>query len=235
VAQAIRGFIVKNVYVETDMSTLLRNRSNNRKRELGYLHDLHTNELVKTRQGELVLSWLKKAGLIYSDINVNEYGGGYENVLLKKAVLDRSGKAVGDADLDLELNESSGTKKFYYSIGILHQLFQQGGVMVSDEIDNNFHPSLLQEFIRFFNNPTINRAGAQLLFTSHDTNLLNPGILRRDQIYFTEKNITDETILYSLADLKGIRNNADFARQYLAGFYGALPILESMYESSPSR
>ena len=73
----------------------------------------------------------------------------------------------------------------------------------------------------------LNLKGAQLLFTSHDTNLLNPTILRRDQIYFTEKSIADETILYSLADLKGIRNNTDFARQYLAGFYGALPILQN--------
>jgi hypothetical protein len=77
-------------------------------------------------------------------------------------------------------------------------------------------------------------AGAQLLFTSHNTNLLQPDILRRDQIYFTEKSNKDETILYSLADLKGIRNNADFARQYLAGFYGALPMLEGFKQQPDS-
>ncbi len=76
-----------------------------------------------------------------------------------------------------------------------------------------------------FNNPKINTGNAQLLFTTHDTNLLDPSIMRRDQIYFTEKNEEEATRLYSLADLKGIRNDADFARQYLAGFYGALPVL----------
>ena len=105
-------------------------------------------------------------------------------------------------------------------------------MLISDEIDNNFHPSLLRQFVRFFNDPSINSAGAQLLFTSHDTNLLDPEILRRDQIYFAEKSVKDETILYALSDLKGIRNNADFARQYLAGFYGALPMLEKYKELS---
>lgn len=100
--------------------------------------------------------------------------------------------------------------------------------MISDEIDNNFHPSLLQQLVQAFNNPAINKAGAQLLFTSHDTNLMNPQLLRRDQLYFTEKAINEESVLFSLADLKGIRNNADFARQYLAGFYGALPILKNL-------
>jgi hypothetical protein len=59
---------------------------------------------------------------------------------------------------------------------------------------------------------------------------MNPEIMRRDQFYFTEKSMKDETILYSLADLKGIRNNADFAKQYLAGFYGALPVLRDFIE-----
>jgi uncharacterized protein len=58
--------------------------------------------------------------------------------------------------------------------------------------------------------------------------LLDPEILRRDQVYFTEKSSKEETVLYALSDLKGIRNNADFARQYLAGFYGALPYLGSL-------
>src|SRR5690606_41292869 len=106
----------------------------------------------------------------------------------------------------------------------------KGGIFISDEIDSNFHPSLLQKLIGIFQNSKINRSNAQLLFTSHDTNLLNPNFMRRDQFYFTEKTIYDETILYSLADLRGIRNNADFARQYLAGLYGATPQLSNYIE-----
>jgi AAA15 family ATPase/GTPase len=146
----------------------------------------------------------------------------------KSAIYDQvpEGNILGKVSLDLDQNDSAGTKKFYSFIGSLYYLFKNGSLFVSDELDNSFHPSLLKQFVRIFNDPSVNRAGAQLLFTTHDTNLMQPGILRRDQIYFAEKSFTDETILYSLADLKGIRNNADFARQYLAGFYGALPVLE---------
>ncbi len=56
---------------------------------------------------------------------------------------------------------------------------------------------------------------------------MSPSIMRRDQFYFTEKNEDNSTRLYSLADLKGIRNDADFAKQYLAGYYGALPVLDN--------
>ncbi len=131
--------------------------------------------------------------------------------------------------MNLDDDESEGTKKFYSYIGVLNQKFEDGGLFISDEIDSNFHPALLRKLISFFNNPGINKANAQLLFTSHDTNLMHPEIMRRDQFYFTEKSLMDETILYSL-DLKGIRNNADFARQYLAGIYGALPVLGNYLE-----
>jgi hypothetical protein len=127
-----------------------------------------------------------------------------------------------------------GTIKYFNYIGQLYQVYKHGGIYISDEIDSNFHPALLKKIVGMFNNPAVNKANAQLLFTSHDTNLMHPEIMRRDQFYFTEKSNNDETILYALSDLKGIRNNADFARQYLAGFYGAMPVLRdfSMEENT---
>jgi AAA15 family ATPase/GTPase len=231
IAQAIRSFIVKKISLEKPVPDSSYREFNRYGRWIStaILKEL-TNELVKEGKAELVLNWLKRAGLVYTGINIDEYGEGLERVLLEKAIFDKDGKSTGFTELDLDDHESAGTRKFYYNIGMLHQKFLEGGVLISDEIDNNFHPSLLQQFVRFFNDPTVNIAAAQLLFTSHDTNLMQPEILRRDQIYFTEKSVTDETILYSLADLKGIRNNADFARQYLAGFYGALPVLEKYKE-----
>lgn len=83
-----------------------------------------------------------------------------------------------------------------------------------------------------FQDPKVNKANAQLLFTSHDTNLMNPDCMRRDQFYFAEKTVLEDTKLYSLSDLKGVRNNADFARQYLSGFYGAIPILGTYLEDT---
>ncbi len=81
------------------------------------------------------------------------------------------------------------------------------------------------KLISIFNDPEINKSNVQLLFTSHDTNMMNPSLMRRDQFYFAEKGENEGTRLYSLAELKGIRNDADFAKQYLAGFYGGIPML----------
>ncbi len=139
-----------------------------------------------------------------------------------------------DVILNLRKNESEGTQKLFDLAGLLLRAFNSipsSGFLILDEIDSNFHPALLIKLISLFNNPEINKANSQLLFTSHDTNLMSPAIARRDQFYFTEKNEDESTRLYSLADLRGIRNDADFARQYLGGYYGALPILED-YETT---
>jgi AAA15 family ATPase/GTPase len=144
---------------------------------------------------------------------------------LTKPVLDPEGNIINYVVVDLERDESDGTQKYYNLIGGLYEVFEKGGIFVSDEIDSNFHPSLLIQVIRLFQDKEVNKTNAQLLFTSHDTNLMNPDLMRRDQFYFTEKNRLEQTTLYSLADLRGIRNNSDFARQYLAGYYGALPQL----------
>lgn len=233
-SQAIRGFIANNISFDSGNSSRRNFILVARKDSPGLVRQrLPTNVLLKEGKRTLILDWLKSAGLIYTDIIFEDHNRDADRVIVEKNILDKNGNVAGKAFLDLDLAESAGTRKFYYYIGILVKLFAEGGLLISDEIDNNFHPSLLRQFVRFFNDPLINTAGAQLLFTSHDTNLLDPEILRRDQIYFAEKSIQDETILYALSDLKGIRNNADFARQYLAGFYGALPMLEK-YKSSPA-
>jgi len=195
-----------------------------------------TDKLVERGQKHTVLKWMSDAGLLFTDVELQdvEYNkrkfGNF--VMLSKNIYNSKGEVTGQATMNLDTDESEGTKKFYSYIGGLHRVFTKGGLFVSDEIDSNFHPSLLRMVIKLFQDKTINTANAQLLFTSHDVNLMDPNVMRRDQFYFTEKNTVDETSLYSLADLKGIRNNADFARQYLAGFYGALPKLGSFLENT---
>jgi hypothetical protein len=146
----------------------------------------------------------------------------------------RRGGQDSDIRLNLGRTESAGTQKLFDIAGFLLRAFALpiGGFIIVDEIDSNFHPSLLIRLIGLFNDPSINRNGVQLLFTSHDTNLLSPAILRRDQVFFTEKGEDDATRVYSLADLKGIRNDADFAKNYLAGYYGGVPILEQFRQST---
>lgn len=240
ISQDIKGFIAKNILFEDSRNEVSKQalksllRGQNAANNTGLFPEEYwqTNQLIREGKANVVLDWLNNAGLFYAGISLREFHRGIDNVIVEKHIYNKDGSISGKASMDFEINESAGTKKFYYYIGTLFKLFSEGGLIVSDEIDNNFHPSLLQRLLRFFNDPAINKAGAQLLFTSHDTNLLHPDILRRDQIYFAEKSSGEETILYSLADLKGIRNNADFARQYLAGLYGALPLLASYKEQS---
>lgn len=230
ISSSIRAFISTKMTVEEfDMrprsfslisrSLIFRQSKNDSKNN-------RTNRLLEEGKNELVLEWLKKAGLDYTSILLEDNKESrIPTVILKKQIFNKEGIPKRSTSLSLSENESAGTQKFYSYIGWLNEKFEDGGIFISDEIDNNFHPSLLKRLIGLFNDPEVNKAGAQLLFTSHDTNLLDPDILRRDQVYFTEKSSKDETVLYALSDLKGIRNNADFARQYLAGFYGALPYL----------
>lgn len=158
----------------------------------------------------------------------------HDKIIMTKSFLSGN-KIEKNVKLNLSYNESSGTQKLFDLAGLLLRAFNldTSAFIIIDEIDSNFHPSLLIKLIGLFNNPQINKSNSQLLFTSHDTNLMSPDIMRRDQFYFTEKNEDDSTRLYSLADLRGIRNDADFAKQYLAGFYGALPILESYSNEKP--
>ena len=155
---------------------------------------------------------------------------------LDKILLVRSSPTTHNKKLsmNLEHNESAGNKKLFDLAGVLIGTLcieSEPYLIVIDEIDSNFHPSLLIKLIGMFNNPKINRNNSQLLFTSHDTNLMSPSIMRRDQFYFAEKQNDESTRLYSLADLRGIRNDADFAKQYLAGYYGALPVLNDYMET----
>jgi hypothetical protein len=197
-----------------------------------------TELLIEEGNKEVVLNWLRQAGIYCNDVYIEKnYFEDVETgneILLSKNVFSKDGSIAGTKVLRLNSDESMGTIKYFNYIGQLYQVYKHGGIYISDEIDSNFHPALLKKIVGMFNNPAVNKANAQLLFTSHDTNLMHPEIMRRDQFYFTEKSNNDETILYALSDLKGIRNNADFARQYLAGFYGAMPVLRdfSMEENT---
>lgn len=177
------------------------------------------------------LAFLRSFGLNYSDIyfKKDENTASSNRFPLEKLFLTKSAcydESV-NVTLNMQENESDGTKKLFDIAGLLLHAFniKVSGLIILDEIDSNFHPSLLIRLISLFNDPEVNNSNVQLLFTSHDTNLMNPSLMRRDQFYFAEKDQNEGTKFYSLAELKGIRNDADFAKQYLAGFYGGVPIL----------
>ena len=195
--------------------------------------------LEKANQKKDFLNLLSDFDLVYKDIRIERDSKEtnnsllFEKIFFIKSFIDSNGKSL-PIELNLEYTESKGTKKLFDLAGVLLNIFknEESFHLILDEIDSNFHPSLLIKLIGMFNNPEINKSNSQLLFTSHDTNLLSPSIMRRDQFYFAEKNEDESTRVYSLADLRGIKNDADFAKQYLAGFYGALPVLNNYINST---
>lgn len=131
-------------------------------------------------------------------------------------------------------DESAGTVKLAAFAGPVIEALHRGSLLVVDEIDARLHTLLTMEVIRLFQDPVSNPHGAQLLFATHDTNLLTRSLLRRDQIWFTEKNrSTGATDLYSLAEVKlpdgrSVRNDRNYERDYLQGRYGAVPFFGNL-------
>jgi AAA15 family ATPase/GTPase len=125
--------------------------------------------------------------------------------------------------------ESAGTQKFAHIAGPILDVLEKGSVLVIDELDTKLHPELTERLVLLFHNKEINKNHAQLIFTSHNTNLLDAKILRRDQIFFVEKDSFGASNLYSLADFKkdgkSTRNDENIELNYLKGKYGALPFL----------
>lgn len=138
---------------------------------------------------------------------------------------DTSGKAVGNVIFDLEKEESKGTRKFFAMSAPIIDTLENGKILIIDELDASLHPILIQHLIKLFHDKSINKYNAQLIFATHDTNLLKNTIFRRDQIWLCEKDKYGSTSLYSLAQFKNVRKNEDFEKQYIHGKYGAIPYL----------
>ncbi len=138
---------------------------------------------------------------------------------------DENNSAVGKEIFELDDEESLGTRKFFKMSAPILNTIEEGKVLIIDELDASLHPLLTMHLIRLFNDKNINTKNAQLIFATHDTNLLKPHIFRRDQIWFTEKDKYGSTHLYSLAEFKNVRQKEDFEKQYIQGKYGAVPYL----------
>ncbi len=123
--------------------------------------------------------------------------------------------------IDIE-KESSGTKSFIGLIGPILIRLAEGGIIIVDELNSTLHPLLSRRLIQLFLDTSINVGKAQLLFTTHDTSLLASGGLRRDQIWFAEKDNEGATHLYSMSEMK-VRSRDNLESGYLHGRFGAVP------------
>jgi len=135
-------------------------------------------------------------------------------------------KRVDDVKFSMHFDESSGTQKFFFLTGPVIDTLETGGILVADELDSKLHPNLVSKIVSIFNSKELNPNNAQLIFNTHDTNLLNSRLFRRDQIWFIEKDRYGAAKLYSLADFKSeVRKADNFEDNYIRGKYGAVPLL----------
>ncbi len=145
---------------------------------------------------------------------------------------DEEDHFAGEVKFDMRSQESSGTNKLFNISGPVFDVLQDGGILVVDELDASLHPLLTLAVTRLFHSTEFNPNNAQLIFATHDTNLLYYGRYRRDQIYFAEKNKYGASEIYSLVEYKEegktVRKDRSFEKDYIEGRYGAIPFIGNL-------
>jgi AAA15 family ATPase/GTPase len=146
----------------------------------------------------------------------------------QRPIFGPNGEKAGSLTADFEEWESEGTKKLFYLSAFLLRALKDGDTLVIDEFDARLHPLLTKKIVQIFNSNDTNPKGAQLVFITHDTNLLKANLLRRDQICFVQKDKSGISTLRTLVEYKGVRNDASYDKDYLSGKYAAIPFLSRM-------
>ena len=210
--------------------------SGNQENWMNYsLHQINTNEKVKAT----VLKFLDALGTgikdIYVDIKKEDLdvshlppflSDEFKKILLQGKIDAISAKVLYEGfETDLISEESTGIKKLFGILCPFIDIIANGKVLVCDELESNLHESLLFGLVKQFVN-TRGSKPAQLIFTTHETGLLNLDLFRRDQIWFTENKSADRsTDLFSLTEIRNVRKDENFGKGYIAGKYGAIPML----------
>ncbi len=145
-----------------------------------------------------------------------------------KNKFDEDNNQVGISPIPFQRCESEGTIKLFELSPYIYHTLKNQGILIIDEFDARFHSLLTKKIIELFNSKS--NTGSQLIVTTHDTNLLDADLLRRDQIEFVEKDKYGASHLYSLVEFKGSRKNHLFEKNYIQGKYGAIPFLGNFEE-----
>lgn len=147
-----------------------------------------------------------------------------EEYQLRFSHVTEQGKAIFDL-----MDESNGTRNLLFLSGPVLDILEKGLVLVIDELDTSLHTLLVRELVRLFHRPEVNIGSAQLIFTTHDTSLLDAqDLFRRDQIWFVEKDQYQASALVSLSDFSPRKSEA-LERGYLMGRYGGIPFLDEAF------
>lgn len=199
------------------------------------LYQINSNEKMR----RLVLSLMQDLGMGVKDIKVSIdqkkmesielppfLTDEFKNMLLQTKVDAISAKVVYEKfETDLLQDESTGVRKLFALLCPMIDILINGKVLLCDELEASLHESLVYELVKLFMTIKTDKF-AQIIFTTHETGLLNLDLFRRDQIWFTEMEGTDRsTDLYSLAEIKNVRKDDNFGKGYITGKYGAIPML----------
>ena len=199
------------------------------------LYQINSNEKMK----RVVLSLTQDLGMGVKDIKVSIdqkkmesielppfLTDEFKNMLLQTKVDAISAKVVYEKfETDLLQDESTGVRKLFALLCPMIDILINGKVLLCDELEASLHESLVYELVKLFMTIKTDKF-AQIIFTTHETGLLNLDLFRRDQIWFTEMEGTDRsTDLYSLAEIKNVRKDDNFGKGYITGKYGAIPML----------
>ncbi|MBV8251803.1 MAG: ATP-binding protein [Chitinophaga sp.] len=197
------------------------------------------NALSDAVQKKFILDFLKNADVGIEDLDTVEIASEdipesweieVKNALKKRKIIVSS-RTKYNANLESDglsrfsfgLQESEGTRKMFELSPFIYRSLKEGSTLIIDEFDARFHPLLTKKIVELFNSSQ--NPNAQIIFITHDTNLLSSELLRRDQIDFVEKDRYGASHLYTLVELKGVRNNASLEKDYIQGKYGAIPFL----------
>lgn len=145
-------------------------------------------------------------------------------------IYDENGEVIGEGEFPKNMMESEGSKKVIEMSGPIFDTLNHGKVLIVDELDAKLHPLLTRNIVLLFMDKKVNKRGAQLIFATHDTNLLDLSIIRRDQIWFAEKDAVEASDVYSLVEFKDkegkkVRYDRDIKNDYIQGRYGAIPFI----------
>ena len=204
-------------------------------------HGFSADECEKEEKKKKILKFMNAADLSITDISLEKKEFSMDDLppdmpqsIKEEIAKDFKGKKLtrvffmhpssdNGEDVPLEFNEeSAGTRKLFALAGPWLDVLDNGFVLFVDELDTSLHPIMVRFLLNLFHNPEVNRHNAQLVFTTHDTTVLDQTLMRRDQVWFVEKDAENATSLYPLSDYKPRKGEA-LQKGYLYGRYGALP------------
>ena len=204
--------------------------------------DSFTSVMSQEEEGrEKILKLMQSSGIDIQGLNVKKEKLTFESLPkeipdeIKQEILkDHSDGEVinvkfahktssGGIELFNKQDESDGTQKLFKLAGPWLDVLEKGYTIVIDELNNSLHPKLVNHLVGLFHNPQVNKKGAQLIFTSHETSIINQDFFRRDQIYFCEND--QGSRLVSLLSYKPKKNRENLEAYYLSGRYGGVPFI----------